>query len=215
MFDRRNWKKPLLALKHGRTFDRTLATECIPINQSMSPVRPSSKAISYSAPANFTVLSSHKNRLVTLYDVSRDTQELVHVHNSFSCVTAGVGEHIGQMLPPSQSAFWSVITLDPTGVLHVTKVDMASAETVDASRDAVPVIIEDPPAWPTALLSKQDSVFADFSGLYKRVCFKLGFHLAHHRSCSSLSANSRPHRCRSGRIRPRWIEHILAKSRTH
>ncbi|KAJ7937366.1 hypothetical protein B0H13DRAFT_1945582 [Mycena leptocephala] len=52
--DRRNTVKPLLAFKHGRTFDRSLEAKTIAIENG-----------------HLTTLTSRKNGLLTIYDISR------------------------------------------------------------------------------------------------------------------------------------------------
>ncbi|KZT09664.1 uncharacterized protein LAESUDRAFT_695395 [Laetiporus sulphureus 93-53] len=61
--DQRNTKRPVLGIKHGRESERTLR----PQTQNVGGVP-------------ITFLTSRQNGLVTVYDVSRSTDNLVHLH---------------------------------------------------------------------------------------------------------------------------------------
>ncbi|KAJ3814970.1 hypothetical protein F5876DRAFT_31763 [Lentinula aff. lateritia] len=63
--DRRFAGKPLLGIKHGRNYDRTLALRTMII-----------RGIHHS------VMTSRKNKLITVYDVSRSTEQLLHADNA-------------------------------------------------------------------------------------------------------------------------------------
>ncbi|KAI0046101.1 hypothetical protein FA95DRAFT_1560454 [Auriscalpium vulgare] len=61
--DERNPGRPVMAFKHGREFDRTLQCSVVEVGD-----------------ANLTVLSSRKNSLLTVYDVSHSGSGLVQAH---------------------------------------------------------------------------------------------------------------------------------------
>ncbi|KAJ4475232.1 hypothetical protein C8J55DRAFT_562217 [Lentinula edodes] len=63
--DRRCAGKPLLGIKHGRNYDRTLALRTVII-----------RGIHHS------LMTSRKNKLITVYDVSRSTEQLLHADNA-------------------------------------------------------------------------------------------------------------------------------------
>ncbi|GAW01172.1 mitochondrial carrier [Lentinula edodes] len=63
--DRRFAGKPLLGIKHGRNYDRTLALRTVII-----------RGIHHS------LMTSRKNKLITVYDVSRSTEQLLHADNA-------------------------------------------------------------------------------------------------------------------------------------
>ncbi|KAJ7087172.1 hypothetical protein B0H15DRAFT_781592 [Mycena belliarum] len=69
--DRRSTAKPLLSFNHGRAFDRTLEVKTIAFQ-----------------PGHPTILSSRKNSLLSIYDISRSNESLVHVQTPPYCLTA-------------------------------------------------------------------------------------------------------------------------------
>ncbi|OSD08614.1 hypothetical protein PYCCODRAFT_1380319 [Trametes coccinea BRFM310] len=79
--DERNSRRPLLAIKHGREFDTTLRS----FTRTM-----------ISSPLTF--LTSRRNSLVTVYDVSRASDNLVYMHeppHALSPVLHPDGPHLG------------------------------------------------------------------------------------------------------------------------
>ncbi|KAJ7667681.1 hypothetical protein DFH06DRAFT_1183265 [Mycena polygramma] len=72
--DRRNAAKPLLAFKHGRSFDRSLEVKSIAIENG-----------------HLTMLSSRKNGLLTVYDVARSAGTMTGLQTSPYCLTTSVG----------------------------------------------------------------------------------------------------------------------------
>ncbi|KAJ7122766.1 hypothetical protein C8R44DRAFT_704467 [Mycena epipterygia] len=69
--DRRNTAKPLLAFNHGRAFDRSLEARTIAMENG-----------------HLTTLSSRKNGLITIYDVSHSQGSMAFVRTPPYCVTA-------------------------------------------------------------------------------------------------------------------------------
>ncbi|KAJ3796954.1 hypothetical protein GGU11DRAFT_745670 [Lentinula aff. detonsa] len=63
--DRRFPGRPLLGIKHRRNYDRTLAVHTVTIRGS-----------------HHLLMTSRKNRLITIYDVSRSNEQLLHIDNA-------------------------------------------------------------------------------------------------------------------------------------
>ncbi|KAJ6627504.1 hypothetical protein B0H10DRAFT_1994910 [Mycena sp. CBHHK59/15] len=70
--DRRNTAKPLLAFTHGRAFDRSLEAKTISVDNG-----------------HLTTLSSRKNGLLTIYDISRSQDSLPYVRTSPQWIQKG------------------------------------------------------------------------------------------------------------------------------
>ncbi|KAH9901571.1 hypothetical protein C8Q73DRAFT_678269 [Cubamyces lactineus] len=118
--DERNSRKPLLAVKHGRDFDTTL--------QSFTRVMISSPV---------TFLTSRRNSLVTVYDVSRGNDNLVHLHDApypLPPVLRPDGAHLGhtffQQPTALGSKFLSVFQLSERGSVSLLNFQAAPGDSV-------------------------------------------------------------------------------------
>lgn len=82
--DERYTRKPLIAVRHGREFDLTLRTQTqfLTNGESLTVLSWLVDASISPVLGFLTFLMSRKNSLVTVYDVSRDTENLVHMHGS-------------------------------------------------------------------------------------------------------------------------------------
>ncbi|KAJ7162551.1 hypothetical protein C8R43DRAFT_990633 [Mycena crocata] len=74
-FDRRNTVKPMLAFKHGRSFDRTLEAKTIPTNNG-----------------HLTTLSSRKNGFMSIYDITLSQDSMPYARASpYGLATSTMG----------------------------------------------------------------------------------------------------------------------------
>lgn len=82
--DERYTRKPLISVRHGREFDLTLRIQThFLTNGESCMILCCVVSVSIQLVLGFlTFLMSRKNSLVTVYDVSRDTENLVHMHGS-------------------------------------------------------------------------------------------------------------------------------------
>ncbi|KAI1794593.1 hypothetical protein LXA43DRAFT_995724 [Ganoderma leucocontextum] len=105
--DERYTRKPLLAVKHSREFDLTLRTQTHVLTNGF-----------------LTFLTSRKNSLVTVYDVSRDTENLVHMHGppyALPSIVRPDGPHLG-------FAFYQQPTL--VGTKHISLFQLSERGSV-------------------------------------------------------------------------------------
>ncbi|KAI0636734.1 hypothetical protein C8Q77DRAFT_1094359 [Trametes polyzona] len=126
--DGRNTRKPLLSIKHGRDFDTTLSTTTH--TMISSPV---------------TFLTSRRNSLITVYDVSRGSDSLVHIHNApyaLPPILRPDGAHSGY-------AFFQQPTLQGSKQLSIFQLSergsMSLLNLQWLSREAVPETAAQPP----------------------------------------------------------------------
>ncbi|KAI0949968.1 hypothetical protein AcW1_006160 [Taiwanofungus camphoratus] len=114
--DDRHTKKPVLGIKHGRNYDRTLAAKT---------------RILGGVPLTF--LTSRRNGLLTVYDVSRsDCNSLVHLHASpyaLPSVYAPDARHLGQVIfqHPSDTndSDINILQLSESGSLHMMALELS------------------------------------------------------------------------------------------
>ncbi|KAH9857125.1 hypothetical protein C2E23DRAFT_771292 [Lenzites betulinus] len=116
--DGRNTRKPLLSVKHGREFDTTLSSHT---------------QVMISSPLTF--LTSRRNSLVTVYDVSRGNDNLVHVHDapySLPPIHRPDGAHLGYAFfqPPTLagSKHLSIFQLSERGGLSLLNIQRVPRE---------------------------------------------------------------------------------------
>ncbi|KAI9057898.1 hypothetical protein FKP32DRAFT_1597859 [Trametes sanguinea] len=118
--DERNSRRPLLAVKHGRAFDTTLRS----FTRTM-----------ISSPLTF--LTSRRNALVTVYDVSRASDNLVYMHEPPRALSPGLhpdGPHLGyafyQQPTPAGSKHVSIFQLSDRGGLSLLNLHRVPNDTV-------------------------------------------------------------------------------------
>ncbi|TBU65578.1 hypothetical protein BD310DRAFT_864379 [Dichomitus squalens] len=116
--DERYMQRPLFAVKHGREFDLTLRTQTHDLTHSP-----------------LTFLTSRRNSLVTVYDVSRDSENLVHMYGSPYALPPLVrpdGPHSGfafyQQPSLVGSKHISLLQLSERGGLSLLNLDHISAD---------------------------------------------------------------------------------------
>ncbi|KAI0064586.1 hypothetical protein BV25DRAFT_1800492 [Artomyces pyxidatus] len=107
-FDDRNYSRPIMAYRHGRAFDRTLYCGTVNLDDTV-----------------LTVLSSRKNNLLTVYDVSRDNHGLVQgwvPPYTLPCSFSPVGPHDGYYFihapPELPGSRTSLLQLSLRGGIH-------------------------------------------------------------------------------------------------
>ncbi|KAH8833694.1 hypothetical protein DL96DRAFT_1578053 [Flagelloscypha sp. PMI_526] len=148
-FDQRKWTQPLVALPHMRSHDRTLRTFIIKV-----------------AGTYYDSLCSGSGGFLSLYDVRRNN-DLVQVKPPIA-ISVDTGDLVGQTITSSPTSHSSLLSLDPTGSLKQTVI---SSEPFDGiSRPSTNSISQSEPR--SSLLSKQDFVIVDFSGIYKTLFLK-------------------------------------------
>ncbi|KAJ7688411.1 hypothetical protein B0H17DRAFT_657363 [Mycena rosella] len=117
--DRRNTAKPLLAFKHGRSFDRSLEAHTIAMDTG-----------------HLTTLSSRKNSLLSIYDISRSHGNMACVQTPPYCLTASANGGIqrGHTFlrhpldqPDSPMSFFR---LSEVGSLHAFQLSVTDFEEV-------------------------------------------------------------------------------------
>ncbi|KAI0647297.1 hypothetical protein C8Q79DRAFT_958760 [Trametes meyenii] len=133
--DERHARKPLVAIKHGRAFDTTLRSQSL---------------IMIGSPV--TLLTSRRNSLVTVYDVSRGIDNLVHLNGSpysLPSVLCPDGPHCGyaffQQPTIAGSKQLSIFQLSERGSLSLLNLQKTSDDIVTESSGRVPRRTE----WPT------------------------------------------------------------------
>ncbi|ETW86044.1 hypothetical protein HETIRDRAFT_310014 [Heterobasidion irregulare TC 32-1] len=106
--DERYPGKPVLAFKHSRQFDRTLQARTLEVQSAL-----------------LTILTSRKNGLMTVYDVSRETSGLTHTYASPYSLPMPMGpmeQHAGYVFvqPPDGSGreSMSMFQLSSHGSVH-------------------------------------------------------------------------------------------------
>ncbi|KAI0780690.1 hypothetical protein BD413DRAFT_702681 [Trametes elegans] len=121
--DQRNSRKPLLAIKHGRDFDTTLRGHTRPMIGSP-----------------LTFLTSRRNSLVTVYDVSGSSDNLIHLHDNPSALPPILrpdGPHLGYALfqPPTLAGLKhvTIFQLSERGGLSMLNLDRASTHAQESS----------------------------------------------------------------------------------
>ncbi|KAJ6539023.1 hypothetical protein B0H19DRAFT_1176767 [Mycena capillaripes] len=120
--DRRNTAKPLLAVKHGRTFDRSLDVKSFAIENS-----------------HLTTLSSRKNGLLTVYDISRSSGTMACVQTPPYCFTTsadgGVQTGHSFLRHPLEQQYSPInyFRLSETGSIHAFQ--LSTGDVGEASFD--------------------------------------------------------------------------------
>jgi len=123
--DRRFPGKPLLAYSHGREFDRSLDAQTIPASGTALPDFPFC-----THPLGLTLLTSRRNKMITVYDVSC-RQGFCHLNHPPHCLfstedTSSI--HLGQtFLPPTLVTDPSFIRLSDRGSLHQIDLEASHA----------------------------------------------------------------------------------------
>ncbi|KAI0321643.1 hypothetical protein OF83DRAFT_1080814 [Amylostereum chailletii] len=118
--DERFEKRPLLAYRHHRQFDRTLQTNTFEYRDK-----------------TFTLLSSLHNNLMTIYDVSRGEEQLIQVgHEPYSLTFGPPGSHDGYRILRQPFDIGQVhiplLQLSRRGEIQQTSLALSSIDTVDA-----------------------------------------------------------------------------------
>ncbi|KAI0672980.1 hypothetical protein C8Q78DRAFT_1022189 [Trametes maxima] len=142
--DKRHTRKPLIAVKHGRAFDTTLRSQsCVMIG---SP---------------HTLLTSRRNSLVTVYDVSRGNENLVQLYGapySLPSVLRPDGPHSGyaffQQPTIAGSKQLSIFQLSERGSLLLLNLQKTSDDIVTACSSRVSGRAE----WPTGVTKLGENV---------------------------------------------------------
>ncbi|KAH9945903.1 uncharacterized protein BXZ73DRAFT_37424 [Epithele typhae] len=146
--DARNIRKPLLAIKHGREYDQTLQAHTYVLTN-----------------ASLTFLTSRRNSLVTVYDVTRE-QNLVHSSGypyALPSAAAADGPHLGHTFfqDPSLagSKQISLFQLSAGGGLSVFDLDHLSRDDYYE-----PYLVETPEEWPPHVESLAQTAKPNDSG---------------------------------------------------
>ncbi|KAG6898347.1 hypothetical protein C0992_009022 [Termitomyces sp. T32_za158] len=132
--DARFTRKPLLAYKHGRQYDRSLEARTSPLSSGTSTSThhvlyiPSHKSV-----GAVTLLTSSSNSLVTLYDVSRAKGQPIHINAPSYCFFSdndAFASYTGSALFShplrGETDAFSLVRLTKRGSLH--KVDVGASE---------------------------------------------------------------------------------------
>lgn len=142
--DDRFRRRPLLSFKHYRSFDRTLRVLTANISGGMRYLSLASQSVHLSMnSASFSLLTSRRNSFVTLYDVSRESDGLLHCNSVPSCLphngpvfTAYDGHALAALPSDTELAFFR---LCQRGSIHrqdirITRADEDQPRSVQGRR---------------------------------------------------------------------------------
>ncbi|RDX56514.1 hypothetical protein OH76DRAFT_1426024 [Lentinus brumalis] len=190
--DDRNTRRPLLAVKHGRAFDISLAARSCGYSSKAGPQHALTKT-------PLTFLTSRRNSLVTIYDVSR-TDRLVQMRSAPFALPPIVkpdGAHGGYALQPHAlfgSKHLSVFQLSERGSVSVLHLDHSSVDATPEDASEHPRHTQ----WPAGvqeLARKADTMRADQGSLAERAHSMTDLQPVYHklfveRNQESISAQS-------------------------
>lgn len=121
--DSRLTRKPLIAYKHGRRFDRSLQTHTVHLKSNCA-FFPCVTSFNPLLTGPLTFLTSKKNGMVTVYDVSRADDGMVHSNMEPYClppITTFGNAHAGYVFlqqAEAPAAEVSMLQMGPRGSIH-------------------------------------------------------------------------------------------------
>lgn len=152
--DRRFPGRPLLGIKHRRNYDRTLTVHTLRIGGREFALNILIQTYNGVLLDHHSLVTSRKNKLVTIYDVARSSDQLLHMDNtpySFSLDTpesqssgdafVNVGDQV-KMLRISERGRMSCISLahrDTLGPASTGATETRPTETQDLHSDVGPL----------------------------------------------------------------------------
>ena len=126
-FDERYPGRPLLGYKHGRQFDRSLSIQTVNLT---SRYRKSTFCYFLSlmlfCVAPLTLLTSRRNGLVTVYDVSASQNGLLHVNTAPYCLSSAPCHNIEQVLLRRSKDSVSLLRMFERGNVHSMDVNFTA-----------------------------------------------------------------------------------------
>ncbi|KAI0372898.1 hypothetical protein BV20DRAFT_990286 [Pilatotrama ljubarskyi] len=149
--DERNTKKPLLSVKHGREIDITLRAQT---------------HVMISSPLTF--LTSRRNSLITVYDVSRGSDNLVHLYDAPYALPPALrpdGPHLGyaffQQATLSGSKSMSIFQLSERGSISLLNLQRLSKDVAQETPNSARRRVD----WPPDVLKLKEDADAARSDL--------------------------------------------------